>query len=270
MSQQVVGAGSLETCPPWRWLRTRLRTCVARLRAPLDFAPIGCGDEHPPRPEVMAHPGARPSTGASAAADRARDGSMCRDVAALRLHSGQSVRIRPVRPADAAAVQDFVRRLSDASRRQRFFAPIRELAPATLARLAGSADRCGPALLAETHDGEARCVVALAQCAAGDDAGTCELALVVADAWQRLGLGRALMGILIQRARDARRMRVVADVLRDNGAMLALGRAHDFAVAGSPHGSTMVRLERDLGIDRGGILPGRMARPVPTAAFAAS
>lgn len=43
--------------------------------------------------------------------------------------------LRPVRPADALGIQDFIRRLSAATRRARFFAPIRELAPA--ARAAG-------------------------------------------------------------------------------------------------------------------------------------
>lgn len=54
------------------------------------------------------------------------------------------------------------------------------------------------------------------------------------------------MGMLIQAARDARYVRAVADVLHGNEAMVALGRAHDFAVVCSPHGSTMLRLVRDL------------------------
>ncbi len=223
MSQQVVGARPLEICcPPWRWLRTR----VERLRAPIDFGLVGCDDEHSPHPDVLALPGARSPVGArdsSVAMDRARSGSTLREGAALRLRNGLSVRVRPARRADAEAVQDFVRRLSDASRRLRFLAPIRELTPAMLARLTGYADRRALVLLAEVHDGKTWCTVALAEHAAGDDDGTCELALVVADAWQRLGLGRTLMGMLIQRARDARWVRVVADVLRDNEAMLAVG-----------------------------------------------
>src|SRR5262249_29262779 len=79
-----------------------------------------------------------------------------------------------------------------------------------------------------------------------DDDGTGELALVVADAWQRLGLGRVLMEMLIQLARDARCRRAVVDVLCYNEAMLALGRAYDFAVVRSPYDATMLRLERDL------------------------
>ena len=122
---------------------------------------------------------------------------------ALELRNGRAVRVRPVQPADAETIQEFVRALSDASRRLRFFAPIRELAPATLARLTESTSRRDRVLLAEAHDGKKWCMVALAQYALGDDAGTRDLALVVADAWQGQGLGRALMGMLIQSAHDA-------------------------------------------------------------------
>ena len=105
------------------------------------------------------------------------------------LHDVPGVRVRPVRPADADTIQEFVRRLSLNSRRSRFFATITELAPATLARFTESTGR-GFVLLAEAHDGKTWCMVALAQyalCDGGDD--TCEIALVVADAWQQRGLG---------------------------------------------------------------------------------
>jgi GNAT superfamily N-acetyltransferase len=155
-----------------------------------------------------------------------------------------------------------------------FFAPIRELAPAMLARLTGPAGRRGPVLVAEADDSGTSCIVALAEYAVGEDDGTCELALVVADAWQRLRLGHALMGMLIQAARDARCVRAVADVPYGNEAMLALGRAYDFAVARSPHGSTMLRLVRDLqGLlptDRVRISAGGARQTGLTAAFAAS
>lgn len=189
----------------------------------------------------------------------------------FRLRNQRSVRVRAGRPTDAVTIQEFVRRLSVTSRRLRFFTPIRELTPAMLARLTESAGR-GQVLLAEAHDGETWCMVAMAQYALGDDDGTCELALVVADAWQGLGLGRALMEMLIQSARDARCVRAVADVLCYNEAMLALGRAYDFAVVRSPYDATMLRLERDL---QDVLLTGRASIPAgsapqarPTEAFA--
>ena len=191
---------------------------------------------------------------------------------ALRLRSGLRVRVRPVGPADAESIQAFVRRLSDTSRRLRFFASIRELAPAMLARLTESTGRPDLVLLAEARDGETSSMVALAQYAPGEDDGACDLALVVSDAWQGLGLGRALMGLLIQSARDAGCTRAVVDVLRDNEAMLALARACEFAVVRSPLGSTTLRLVRDLqgapSAHRARISAGSPLRARPAAAFA--
>ena len=207
----------------------------------------------------------------SVAVDRAPIGLIPCEGTRLTLRNEQSVRVRPVRPADAETIQEFVRRLSITSRRLRFHMAIRELAPSMLARLTESTGR-GHVLLAEAHDGETWCMVAMAQYALGDDEGTCELALVVADAWQGVGLGRALVEVLIQSARHAGFVRAIADVLRDNEAMLALGRAYDFTVVRSPYGATMLRLERDLqdvlptgrGWNPGGSAP----RARPTEAFA--
>lgn len=156
------------------------------------------------------------------------------------LPNTQGYCVRPVRPTDALGIQDFVRRLSAATRRARFFAPIHELAPAALARLTSSR---GSVLVAESVDG---CIVGLAEYAAGDDAGTCEVALVVADAWQGRGLGRLLMDRLLQAARAKGIERAIVDVLCGNDAMLALARRYDFAAVRSPYDWTMRRLELDL------------------------
>jgi acetyltransferase len=157
------------------------------------------------------------------------------------LRDAQRVCVRPARPTDGLGIQDFVRRLSAATRWARFFAQIRELAPAALARLTSGGR--GSVFVAETRDG---CIVALAEYAAGEDAGSCEVALVVADAWQGRGLGYLLMDRLLQSARAAGIERAIVDILCGNDAMLAVARRYDFAAARSPHGSTMRRLVLEL------------------------
>jgi GNAT superfamily N-acetyltransferase len=183
----------------------------------------------------------------SMARERIPPGAMPCTAAALRLRDGRYVRVRPSRPADAEAIQDFVRRLSATSRKLRFFSTMHELGPAMLARLTEPAGR-GQVVIAETCDRKEACMVAMAQYATGDRDGSCELALVVADAYQGLGLGRALMEILLELARGARYERAVVDVSCYNDAMLALARAYGFATVHSPHGATMLRLELDLGM----------------------
>jgi len=165
--------------------------------------------------------------------------------AAVRLRDGRSVDIRPVCPADAQAVQTFVRGLSDTTRRLRFFAPIRELAPSMLKRLIEIDGRLDRVLVALAREDGGERIVALAQHA--DDGGErCDLALVVADDWQGLGLGRTLMDMLLETARDAGFARAEGDVLRGNVAMLGLARAFGFAVRHSPFDATMFRIAREL------------------------
>jgi len=63
------------------------------------------------------------------------------------------------------------------------------------------------------------------------------LAIVLLIPWSRGLIGKRVV---------ARIERAVLDVMHDNGAMLALARARDFAAARSPHGRTMQRLVLEL------------------------
>src|SRR5262245_18389534 len=95
--------------------------------------------------------------------------------------------MRPARPTDAAAIQTFVRNLSPDARRKRFFGPIVELSPQQLERLTVRASPADLNLLSFSTTGE---LAGMAQCVATFDA-EAEFALVVADRWQRRGIGTA-------------------------------------------------------------------------------
>ena len=162
----------------------------------------------------------------------------------LRLRNGRLVRVRPVRSADGEAIQAFVRALSTTSRRLRFFGSLRELTPAMLERLTtGGGGRAFVALF--NDDGEDH-VVAIAEFAGHDEGEKCDVALVVADDWQGLGLGSLLMEMLVDTAREAGFRRAEADVLRGNESMLSLARASGFDVRRSPIDATMLRIVRWL------------------------
>ena len=131
---------------------------------------------------------------------------------------------RPLAPDDAARLQRFVGELSPRSRRERYFSAIRELTPRQLERTLRTPDRGAVSLAALQGDD----VVALAECAEG------EFALVVADAWQGLGLGRALMERLIRHARVARLPGLHGIVRTGNRAMLRLAASLGFRAARDP------------------------------------
>ena len=79
--------------------------------------------------------------------------------------------------------------------------------------------------------------------------GRCEFALVVADRWQRQGLGARLMRYLIEYARQHGYRTMEGEVLSTNSGMLELVRSLGFHVGTSLEGASMrnVTLQLNLG-----------------------
>ncbi len=127
--------------------------------------------------------------------------------------------IRPACAADIGALGDFFAGLSPQSRYLRFFAPVTP-GPELLRRMSGG-------------DGRAYAVVAVREgviighaMAAGQadpqGARTADVGVVVADAWQGLGVATALMNALVTGARARGVTSLRMDVLPGNRTMLAM------------------------------------------------
>jgi GNAT superfamily N-acetyltransferase len=119
-------------------------------------------------------------------------------------------------------VQQFVRGLSDRSRCNRFFAPVRELSPDQLERVTRSRPPNELAIVGETPERAGSRIVAMAQYAVCEPLNA-EFAVVVDDAWHRQGLGIQLLGVLEEHAKRAGLAAPAGLVLPDNWAMLSLG-----------------------------------------------
>jgi acetyltransferase len=131
------------------------------------------------------------------------------------------MRIRPLQAADAERVQEFVRRLSPQSRRDRYFSAVRELTPRQLERTTQPADPRNLSLGA--FQGEA--LIGVAEFAYG------EFGVVVADAWQGAGLGRELMQRLVAHALGQRSPTLHGLVRAGNRTMLHLAASLGFRAA---------------------------------------
>ena len=143
----------------------------------------------------------------------------------LLLADGRSVVMRPVLPQDAQAEQLFVRGLSAMSRVLRFHIGIRELAPDMLRALTDIDQRRHVAIVAQRDDEDDEpAIVADARYVMTDDSSEAEFAIAVADEWQGVGLGRALMTRLLAHARRHGVTRLVGDVLHDNTRMIEMVR----------------------------------------------
>lgn len=143
-------------------------------------------------------------------------------IESVRLTDDRSVLLRPVLPQDAELQQAFVRSLAPLTRRRRFHGPLNEL-PAAVARYMSEVDyRTHFALLAEARIGGAQRQVAEARWVRrNDEPEVADFAIVVADDWQRVGLGAHLMRLLRRSAVDAGIARLAGDILLDNLPMRA-------------------------------------------------
>ncbi|MDH6144300.1 acyl-CoA synthetase (NDP forming)/GNAT superfamily N-acetyltransferase [Kitasatospora sp. GP30] len=136
------------------------------------------------------------------------------------LADGTTAAIRAIGPADHAAVLDLhAERMSEDSRRLRFFGTSRRAPQMTADRLCGP-QRPEPLALGAWVDGE---LVGEADCEPAEDRPeAAELALAVADAWQHRGVGTLLIEHLVHAARERGVRRFEADMLADNLAVRRL------------------------------------------------
>ncbi|HLS42291.1 MAG TPA: GNAT family N-acetyltransferase [Paenalcaligenes sp.] len=145
--------------------------------------------------------------------------------------------MRPIRPEDAYALQEFIRDLSLETRYMRFVSMMRELTPQMLARYTRIDYDRELALVAtvwhpnpEDRGRLYEKVVGFAHYLRNRDGLGAEYALVIADDWQRRGLGTTLMQGLITAARHQRLHYIDGYVLAKNQPMLKLMRSLGFTV----------------------------------------
>jgi GNAT superfamily N-acetyltransferase len=185
------------------------------------------------------------------------------------------ITVRRASAADLPALRDFIAGLSVAARASRFFVPLTEL-PAPLTTALERRDPLHHFLVARTSIGcSARVggykvvdgktvvsghaivdahmdpaegpIVALAQYARQPPpVPICEVALVVADACQRSGLGRRLMLRLLDDAAQEGLESATGEVLRHNRAMLSLARSTGFTLQSHPEDPTLVQIVRPV------------------------
>jgi acetyltransferase len=141
-----------------------------------------------------------------------------------RLRDGTRLRFRPMRPEDVALEQSFFDSLSERSRYQRFMQHLPALPAHMLARFT-QLDYDRELALVAVKD---LAFLAVGRYAPNADGETAEFALVVADAWQRKGIGRRLLERLCRAARDAGYKALYGHILEANHDMLDLARRLGF------------------------------------------
>ena len=138
--------------------------------------------------------------------------------------AGEAVRIRPIRLTDANMEAEFVRTLSPLTKHYRFFGGVKELAPAELQRMCDVEGYHSMAFVATVERDGRETQVGVSRYCPNSKAEVRELAVTIADEWQKQGLGTLLMKQLIQSAKDYGIKQLYSIDLADNSAMRELAR----------------------------------------------
>jgi acetyltransferase len=157
-----------------------------------------------------------------------------------------SITIRPAGPEDSRVIQTYIRQLSPTSRYNRFLGVVKELSPTQLHGLTHADHRYRLTMIAETVVAGACMMIGEACYAIAADGINCEIAVSVADDWQRRTLGTLLLTMLASRARAFGVRHLVGEVLRSNGAMTALARKLGWVFAAVIEDARLVRITKQL------------------------
>ena len=166
------------------------------------------------------------------------------------MKDGNQVTIRPIRPEDEPLMVKLHQTLSDRSVYLRYFCSLslsRRVAHERLLKICfGDYDR-EMALVAERNDpetGEPQ-IIAVGRLSKLHGRNEAEVAVLVSDKYQKLGLGNELLRRVIEVARDEKLSQVSAEMLPDNGAMQTIMRRLGFRVRAAAD-MTSIRAFLDL------------------------
>jgi GNAT superfamily N-acetyltransferase len=147
----------------------------------------------------------------------------------VELDNDRRVRIRPIRAGDKRGMLAAFERLSEESRYRRFFSPLPALPPAMAANFTDVDDVTqlawavfDPGAESEVGDESGLAVAAARLFPDMEQPGTADATLVVVDDYQRKGLGRFLIELLVGTAALAQLHTLRFEVLSENRAMRAL------------------------------------------------
>jgi nucleotide-binding universal stress UspA family protein/GNAT superfamily N-acetyltransferase len=167
----------------------------------------------------------------------------------VTLRDGARVRLRPIVPEDKAPLAASFERLSEQSRYRRFLTTKSKLSAAELAYLVDEVDHSDHEAIVALEPATGSILGIARYVRSKDDPQAAEVAVTVADDWQRRGLGRALLDRLTYRARREGVRRFSALVLGENRP--ALGLFAGFGEAHQHRDASEIELLIDLPPERG-------------------
>ena len=149
------------------------------------------------------------------------------------MRDGTEILVRPVRPEDEPELARFFAEIAPNDLRQRFFAPVKEMPHAFVARFTQIDYARVMVFLALSAKDQA--LLGIVQLHADPDGEHGEYAILVRSDLKGRGLGWQLMRVMIEYARARGLREVTGQVLRENVNMLAMCAEFGFRIADDPH-----------------------------------
>ena len=160
---------------------------------------------------------------------------------------GTALTLRPVQTQDAEQVARLLEQgLSRESRYRRFHGALGRLSATRLAQMTSADFKRHVCFVVSCSVDGAEQLVAEGRYHLTPREGGAEFALAVADAWQRRGIGRRLMGALVAAARERQVDRLRGEVLADNPAMAGLMHACGFQLGAHPEDGALLQATQAL------------------------
>lgn len=162
----------------------------------------------------------------------------------LQLRDGRHVLVRPVRPEDEGLYEEFFRRVSSDDMRLRFFGLVKDVSHAFIARLTQIDYGRAIALLALEETTGA--LIGVVRLHADPDHRTGEYAILLRSDCKGIGLGWAMMELIVEYARNEGLSRIHGEVLRENATMLTMCREFGFDIREDPADRNRFAVSLDL------------------------
>ncbi len=162
------------------------------------------------------------------------------------LKNGRAVLLRPIKPEDEPLWIDMFKSLSSSSIYQRFFKVIKDITHEQIARYCNIDYAREMSIVAELSEGDRRRMIGVASIITDRKKHRPkegEIAVIVADEFQGLGLGTKLIDYIIEIAEDMGIDTLKALILADNSKAIDIVRRMGFTIEAIDGNTVMARLE---------------------------
>ena len=146
-----------------------------------------------------------------------------------QLHDGRTVLLRPIKPEDELLWLEMFRNFSEESVHNRFFYMIKDTPHSVRVRYCDIDYNREIAIVAELKE-DRRQILGVVRLTIDANQKSGEVAFIVADPWQGLGLGSQMMGYMIEICKDIGLETVYALVLPNNHRAIRLLKKMEFTI----------------------------------------